>query len=218
MKMRCSIVFLLTLIPLYTSASFFETLIHGRVAPKVKSREFHQWIFFDTQASIHFQQQQRINNFIYDECGITKTCFGIPDNCITTQSCEAIATTVVVGNNYNFELQSYDGISSRIFFPQFLKFDLVLCLENIAYVALGLSRDNRMGEDSVMECVNEEGTAKAYTSYNNRRDNTREGVVRSQFVFYGLRPWNLQNFMSSVYEHIGHLKVIMSVIPISCRL
>lgn len=47
----------------------------------------------------------------------------------------------------------------------------------MAYVALALSRDNVMGEDSVMECVAEQGAVRAYTSWNHPRTNTRAGVV-----------------------------------------
>ncbi len=50
--------------------------------------------------------------------------------------------------------------------------------EHHAYVSLGLSRDNRLGQDLVVECVNEADSVRSYTSYNSPTGNTREGTVR----------------------------------------
>lgn len=38
-------------------------------------------------------------------------------------------------------------------------------VDRAAYVAIGLSDDNKMGKDSVIECVNEAGSIKAYASW-----------------------------------------------------
>lgn len=46
---------------------------------------------------------------IYDGCGITKTCFGLPSDCVEQQSCEAVVTAVAIDNRYQFELQSDVG-------------------------------------------------------------------------------------------------------------
>lgn len=50
------------------------------------------------------------------------------------------------------------------------------------YVALGLSNDDKMGRDSVVECVKESGTVKAYTSMTvvggGKFDSPRTGIVR----------------------------------------
>lgn len=62
-------------------------------------------------------------------------------------------------------------------------FVMKLFIGGVNYVAVGLSRDERMGEDSVMECVVEQGAIRAFTSYNNPRSNTREGVVRCAFLY-----------------------------------
>lgn len=108
---------------------------------------------------------EQISNLIYEGCGSTKSCVGIPIDCITARTCQSVATAVMVGNRYFFELQSFD--------------------ERNAYVALGLSHDDRMGEDSVMECVNDGGTVRAYTSYNNPRINTRNGVPQNIISLLG---------------------------------
>lgn len=55
------------------------------------------------------------------------------------------------------------------------------------YVALGLSDDDKMGKDSVVECVNESGSVKAYTSMtvvaNGKFDSPRTGIVSLSFVY-----------------------------------
>lgn len=47
-------------------------------------------------------------------------------------------------------------------------------------MAVGLSTDDRMGQDSVMECVPEQGTPRAYSSWTvsePRLGVTRQGIV-----------------------------------------
>ncbi|CAO1339323.1 unnamed protein product [Diamesa serratosioi] len=80
----------------------------------------------------------------YDGCGENKTCFGNPDNCVETQSCQTVTAVLVRGERYIFEMRSNN---------------------RAAYVAIGLSEDNKMGKDSVIECVNEAGSIKAYSSW-----------------------------------------------------
>lgn len=52
---------------------------------------------------------------------------------------------------------------------------------NAGYVALGLSDDDKMGRDSVVECLVEAGSVKAYTSMtsvgNGKFDAPRTGIV-----------------------------------------
>lgn len=57
--------------------------------------------------------------------------------------------------------------------------------DNPRYVAVALSTDDKMGDDSVMECVPENGRISAYTSYTLPRPNlgvTRQGVVSEATV------------------------------------
>lgn len=54
---------------------------------------------------------------------------------------------------------------------------------DVAYVSFALSDDNLMGNDSVIECVANQGRIEAYASWNTQRpsfQNTRQGVVRCQ--------------------------------------
>lgn len=57
-----------------------------------------------------------------------------------------------------------------------------MILGNPAYVALALSEDDKMGQDSVIECVPQQGTVRAHTSWtlSNPYGVTREDVVSIQ--------------------------------------
>lgn len=44
------------------------------------------------------QSQKRNDDKIYDGCGDTKTCFGSPDNCVQTKSCETFSAVIVRGD------------------------------------------------------------------------------------------------------------------------
>lgn len=58
------------------------------------------------------------------------------------------------------------------------------------YIATGLSNDNQMGEDSITECVYENGIIRSYASWTTPRNPTglnaiREGVVSTYiYLFY----------------------------------
>lgn len=43
---------------------------------------------------------------IYDGCGTTKLCFGIPSNCVSTRNCDLLSTVFNNGGNFEFELLS----------------------------------------------------------------------------------------------------------------
>ncbi|XP_053620478.1 putative ferric-chelate reductase 1 homolog [Plodia interpunctella] len=82
---------------------------------------------------------------IYQGCDDNKLCFGIPDNCIPKGNCDAIVAVFVAGDIYTFELQA---------------------AKNPKYVSTGLSMDNKMGDDSAVECVrNDNGRVSIFTSW-----------------------------------------------------
>ncbi|CAG9568695.1 unnamed protein product [Danaus chrysippus] len=82
---------------------------------------------------------------IYQGCADTKLCFGIPNNCISSGNCKAILAIYVAGDIYTFEIQGTD---------------------NPKYVSAGLSTNNKMGDDSAMECVrNDNGRISLFTSW-----------------------------------------------------
>ncbi|XP_019562157.1 putative ferric-chelate reductase 1 homolog isoform X1 [Aedes albopictus] len=82
---------------------------------------------------------------IYQGCGDTKGCFGFPEGCVESRNCRAVVATIVQGERYIFEMKS--GYNRP------------------AYIAVGLSNDAKMGDDSVVECVPEQGTVNAYASW-----------------------------------------------------
>lgn len=107
----------------------------------------------------------------YDGCGLDKTCFGFPDGCIPSRNCRSISAVSVKGDRYQFEIKS--GYNQP------------------AYVALGLSEDDKMGDDSVMECIPENGRIALHLSWTTPRPNlgtTRDGV-----------PQNIARLISSSY-------------------
>ncbi|KDR19521.1 Putative ferric-chelate reductase 1-like protein, partial [Zootermopsis nevadensis] len=91
---------------------------------------------------------------IYNGCGTEKTCFGFPGGCVETKSCRAVVSCLVQGDRYEFDMKA----------------------SNSAYVAVGLSQDVNMGDDSVVECVHD-GTSgnsvNAYMSWNSGKENRR---------------------------------------------
>ncbi|XP_017875392.1 putative ferric-chelate reductase 1 homolog [Ceratina calcarata] len=97
----------------------------------------------------------------YTGCGSTKNCFGTPPGCVETKNCMAAVAVLVRGERYLFELQARD---------------------NSKYVAVGLSDDSKMGDDSVVECTNENGEIGLHMSWNTGKKNTRqpmqEGAVK----------------------------------------
>ncbi|XP_015598085.1 putative ferric-chelate reductase 1 homolog isoform X2 [Cephus cinctus] len=104
-------------------------------------------------------------NPLYDGCGTTKNCFGAPDGCVEEKNCDAIVTVLVRGERYLFELQA----------------------QGSKYVAVGLSDDRKMGEDSVVECVDTAGKIGLHMSWNSGKTNSRrstpEDAVRLESSF-----------------------------------
>ncbi|KAG5675626.1 hypothetical protein PVAND_005515 [Polypedilum vanderplanki] len=112
---------------------------------------------------------------IYRDCGFSKTCFGVPNDCIKTKSCSSFIAVKVEGDKYVFEMRSQS---------------------KAAYIATGLSTDDKMGDDSVVECVNESGSIKAYTSWTTvgggKFDSSRNGIAQN---IVNLREGKLENGM-----------------------
>lgn len=99
----------------------------------------------------------------YKGCFISKGCFGAPEGCVKTKDCKAIVATTVRGDRYEFELKA----------PK-----------DAAYVAMGLSDDVQMGDDSVIECVKEGIGAKTYMSRTISRPNLGLERLAKVKLFY----------------------------------
>lgn len=96
----------------------------------------------------------------FDECGKTKGCFFGPQGCNSEESCKYLLTfREIAGNKIQFEMSGRNDYSGRT-----------------SYIAVGFSRDRKMGEDSVISCVRDVNTRKIniYASYNEiYRNNVR---------------------------------------------
>ncbi|XP_076289953.1 putative ferric-chelate reductase 1 homolog [Lasioglossum baleicum] len=105
-------------------------------------------------------ETKEVDDSVYAGCGSTKNCFGTPAGCVGTKDCMAMVTVLVRGERYLFELQARDS----------------------KYVAVGLSDDSKMGDDSVVECANEGGEIALHMSWNSGKQNMRqpmqEGAVQ----------------------------------------
>ncbi|CAG7716596.1 unnamed protein product [Allacma fusca] len=133
-------------------------------------------------------EKELTSNSIYHGCGKKKGCIGDPPDCVKTKSCSSVVTYGEDDDFVKFELMGRAG----------------------KYVAIGLSWDRFMGNDSVMECVREYRTqVNAYVSWNfpNRR-NLREEDQKSISRVRGKYDngnimcefWKARVFKSKYYE------------------
>ena len=91
----------------------------------------------------------------YNGCDVKKSCFGSPEGCVRKRNCKAVAAITVYGDRYEMELKADSSA---------------------AWVGLGLSEDTQMGDDSVVECVKDQGRIRAYMSWTTPRPGL--GVMR----------------------------------------
>lgn len=98
------------------------------------------------QKTVSSSSSPKNDDSLYNGCGRMKGCFGFPEGCVPSKSCSALSVLNIVGGKYQFELMTAPKSQA-------------------VYIALGLSEDTKMGDDSVMECVPENGVVEAYTSY-----------------------------------------------------
>lgn len=76
---------------------------------------------------------------------MTKLCFGAPANCVQSKNCKAVVAVTVSGERYEFEMKAN---------------------VNPGWVGVGLSDDDKMGDDSVIECVKDGNRpVRAYMSW-----------------------------------------------------
>ncbi|XP_076355010.1 putative ferric-chelate reductase 1 homolog [Tachypleus tridentatus] len=72
---------------------------------------------------------------LYSDCeSQKKSCFGMPSLCIRDKSCSVILVYIYKEGEVEFEMTGALGSSNK-------------------YIAVGMSEDNKMGDDSVTECV-----------------------------------------------------------------
>jgi len=82
---------------------------------------------------------------IFDGCDGVKACFGIPSGCVEKRACTVILTYKPDKLEFNFEMKG----------------------RSEGYIAMGLSRDDRMGDDLTTNCVvRSNGGVDIVTGYN----------------------------------------------------
>lgn len=59
---------------------------------------------------------------IYNGCGVNKTCFGIPNNCVASLNCQAFMSMAPNGDKYLYEMKS--PTSSKYSIPKKIDHDL----------------------------------------------------------------------------------------------
>ncbi|KAF2879335.1 hypothetical protein ILUMI_26846 [Ignelater luminosus] len=112
----------------------------------------------------------------YEGCAIKKLCFGVPDKCVSSQDCKAVVAVIVSGDRYEFEMKATGS-------P--------------AWVGVGLSEDNQMGDDSVLECAKEGNSVKPYLSWTTPRQNL--GVFRITNPQFGIQLLNATSADGTLY-------------------
>ncbi|XP_012233897.2 putative ferric-chelate reductase 1 homolog isoform X1 [Linepithema humile] len=137
----------------------------------------------------------------YTGCHTTKNCFGSPAGCIKTKDCTAVVAVTVQGDQYYFELQTRGEAK---------------------YVAVGLSDDKNMGDDSVVECTNENGEIALHMSWNTGKRNTRHatsegavnletGTIKDDVIYCKFRRDKLTVVQGRTYDLVKtpyHLLVV----------
>ena len=88
----------------------------------------------------------RADDAVYEGCGTTKGCYGVPANCVATKDCSLLGTWAQASDDlWDFELfGSFAGAGG-------------------SYLALGLSDDGKMGDDSAMVCTQAAGVRQYWT-------------------------------------------------------
>ncbi|XP_076307156.1 putative ferric-chelate reductase 1 homolog isoform X2 [Tachypleus tridentatus] len=85
---------------------------------------------------------------LYNDCEAKrKSCFGMPTLCIRNKSCNAILAYVYKNGEVEFEMSGMLGLLDK-------------------YIAVGISEDVKMGEDSVTECMLINGRVVVRQSWN----------------------------------------------------
>lgn len=100
----------------------------------------------------------------YDGCTVSKLCFGAPANCVNSKNCKAAVAITVLGDKYDFELKAHS---------------------NAAWVGVGLSDDEKMGDDSVIECVKKNNGVSAYMSWTTAPNYGAQRLTNVSFLRIG---------------------------------
>ncbi|XP_072391895.1 putative ferric-chelate reductase 1 homolog [Diabrotica undecimpunctata] len=104
------------------------------------------WVGIQSQP-VQIRKRSVPADSFYSGCGVTKYCYGAPIDCVSSQNCKVAVAITSVGDAFDFEMKA-NG--------------------NPVWMGVGLSDDDKMGDDSVVECVKEDGRVNAYMSWTGR--------------------------------------------------
>lgn len=62
--------------------------------------------FVDVSRNNDDDEENFLNSHIYEGCGKTKSCFGVPENCVKSKSCLYLGTFYLENGKHNFEVKS----------------------------------------------------------------------------------------------------------------
>jgi len=79
---------------------------------------------------------------IYKGCDKSKSCFGVPNNCLKDESCNLVASWKLSGDYFELEMFRKEGAGN--------------------YVAMGFSKDSNMGDELVLACPYKSKAAELY--------------------------------------------------------
>ncbi|ODN04829.1 putative ferric-chelate reductase 1 [Orchesella cincta] len=113
---------------------------------------------------------------LYRKCGYLIGCIGEPDDCIHDRNCRVIVGWTKAWDHVFFEVI----ISQRV------------------YVAVGISKDEEMGDDSVTECVREHDKVVGYTSWNYNIDGVKGNKRRTSCD-------SMQDFKGGIQKENDHI-------------
>ncbi|XP_056640678.1 putative ferric-chelate reductase 1 homolog [Diorhabda sublineata] len=122
----------------------------------------HFWVGI-TSPPVRIRRRSVSVDSFYEGCGVTKYCYGAPIDCVFNENCKVAVAVTSVGDAFDFELKA-NG--------------------NPVWVGVGLSDDAKMGDDSVVECVKDNGRISAFMSWTGtnpyratRLDDPQQGII-----------------------------------------
>ena len=106
---------------------------------------------------------------LFEGCENTKACYGYPDGCISQGKCEVVLSYEPQQLNYLFKMKvnlvTVQNLLSNIIFPSFLQG------RTSGYIAMGLSKDAKMGDDLTTNCYRSANGRIDISTGNNRVNN-----------------------------------------------
>lgn len=139
-----------------------QSLLEGVIFRATVAKEWDQfWTKVDSP--VVFSSDKRLDDVsLAQHCYATEGCSGLPDGCVLNGNCKILLRYAKMNDTVHFAMHSYIGPSH--------------------YMAMALSTDQNMGEDSVTECIRDGTNLILRYSWNEGRTNTRTRDVPIEHV------------------------------------